>query len=293
MVLPTKITLLVGFDSAWTATNSGALVGALQFDIGTFQSLGPPQIADYCKAQEIILKWQDEQKPAATIILLDQPTIVKNSTSQRPVESIVGSPVSLRYGGVQPANTSRGEMFGKGAPLWRFLTRFGGAANPLEPVSDTRVFETYPVLAMIALDWMLRDPRPGGRLPKYNPKRKRTFTISDWRHVCEKSSDAFRNCGLMDIVQWLNSAAHEPLPKKCDQDCLDACLCLLVALYLAERRDCLMVGNLQTGYIVVPHCARLHAELDARCNLTGKVPSEWVQMFKMNFSDLRALGQST
>lgn len=147
MGLPTKTTLLVGFDSAWTATNSGALVGVLHFDTGTFQSLGAPQIADYCKAEEVILMWQEEQqKPAATIILLDQPTVVKNSTGQRPVESIVGLSVSLRYGGMQPANTSRKEMFGKEAPLWPFLTRFGGAANPLESVADTRVFETYPVL---------------------------------------------------------------------------------------------------------------------------------------------------
>ena len=29
-------TLLVGFDSAWTPTNSGALVGVLHLDDGTF-----------------------------------------------------------------------------------------------------------------------------------------------------------------------------------------------------------------------------------------------------------------
>jgi hypothetical protein len=59
------------------------------------------------------------------LILLDQPMIVTNSTGQRPVEKIVGSAVSLRYGGMQPANTSRAEMFGPAAPLWPFLSRFG------------------------------------------------------------------------------------------------------------------------------------------------------------------------
>ena len=290
---PTTATLLVGFDSAWTAARSGSLIGVLHYGDGTYQNLGQPRIVDYIQAEERILKWQREEAPAATIIMLDQPTIVKNAAGQRPVESIVGSSVSLRYGGMQPANTSRKEMFGKEAPLWRFLTGFGGAANPLEPVADTRVFETYPVLAMIALDWMLSDPRPKGRLPKYNPKRKKTFKISDWRHVCEKSSDAFRSRDLRDIAQWINDVADEPLPKKRDQDCLDACLCLLVAFYLVEHKDCLMVGDLQTGYIVVPYCAGLCAELVARCNLTGKAPSQWVQTFKMNFSELRALGQST
>ena len=119
----------------------------LRFDDGTFHDLGPPQIVDYREAEVVILKWQAEQVPTATIVLLDQPTIVKNAAGQRPVENIVGSPVGLRYGGMQPANTARKEMFGKEAPVWPFLTRFGGPADPLEPVADTRVFETYPVLS--------------------------------------------------------------------------------------------------------------------------------------------------
>jgi predicted RNase H-like nuclease len=273
-------TLLVGFDSAWTATNSGALVGAVRFNDGTFRGLGTPQIVDYREAELVILKWQAEQVPTATIVLLDQPTIVKNAAGQRPVENIVGSPVSLRYGGMQPANTAREEMFGKEAPVWPFLTRFGGPADPLEPIAHTRVFETYPVLVMMALGWMLPDSRPAGRLPKYNPERKKTFSISDWQYVCRLASGAFRDCRLMDIVQWINHAARNPSPHKSDQDGLDACVCLLVAVYLADGRDSLMVGNRQTGYIVVPYGTGLRAELDARCSQTGRVPSEWVRRFK-------------
>lgn len=72
-------TLLVGFDSAWTLTNSGALVGVHHLDDGTFHELGPPRIVDYPQAEGVILKWQAEQAPTATIVLLDQPTIVKNA----------------------------------------------------------------------------------------------------------------------------------------------------------------------------------------------------------------------
>ena len=274
-------TLLVGFDSAWTPTNSGALLGVLQRDDGTFHELGPPLIVNYRQADSVILRWQAEQAPTTTIVLLDQPTIVKNAVGQRPVENIVGSAVSLRYGGMQPANTSREEMFGKEAPIWRFLTQFGGAANPLEPVAaDTRVIETYPVLAMIALLWMLPDKRAAGRLPKDNPTRKKTFAISDWRHVCGLTSSAFRGHGLTGIAYWIDDAARKTSPHKNDQDGLDACLCLLVALHLAERKDCLMVGDQQTGYIVVPYGAGLHAELEARCDQTGRVPSGWVRVFR-------------
>ena len=83
-------TLLVGFDSAWTPTNSGALVGVLQLDGGMFNELRPPRIVDYLEAEAVILAWQAEQVPTATIVLLDQPTIVKNAVGQRPVENLVG-----------------------------------------------------------------------------------------------------------------------------------------------------------------------------------------------------------
>ena len=274
-------TLLVGFDSAWTPTNSGALVGVLQLDNGTFREFGPPRIVDYREAEGVILNWQAKQAPTATIVLLDQPTIVKNAAGQRPVENLVGSPVSLRYGGMQPANTAKEEMFGREAPVWPFLTRFGGPADPLQLVADTRVFETYPVLAMIALGWTLPDSRAAGRLPKYNPERKKTFSISDWQHVCRLASGAFRERGLMVIYEWIEGAARNTSPRKSDQDGLDACLCLLVALYLAQRKDCLMVGDLQTGYMVVPDDAGLGAELEARCNQTGRAPSEWVRKFRL------------
>jgi hypothetical protein len=172
-------------------------------------------------------------------------------------------------------------MFGEEAPVWPFLTRFGGPADPLGPVAETWVLETYPVLTIIALSWTLPDSRASGRLPKYNPQRKKTFSISDWRHICELASAAFRERGLMNVARWVNDAAQNTSPRKSDQDGLDACLCLLVALYLAEGKDCLMVGDQQTGYIVVPYGAGICAELNGRCNRTGRVPSEWVRAFRL------------
>jgi predicted RNase H-like nuclease len=151
----------------------------------------------------------------------------------------------------------------------------------LEPVVDTRVFETYPVLTMISLLWTLPDKRAAGRLPKYNPARKKTFLNSDWQHVCGSASGAFRERGLMEIPRWIDGAARMTSPRKSDQDGLDACLCLLVALYMAERKDCLMVGDRQTGYIVVPYGPELRAELDARCNKTRRAPAEWVCGFRL------------
>lgn len=271
-------TLLVGFDSAWTATNSGALVGVLRACDGTYQELGPPQVANYGQAEGRILEWQAQHNPAATVVLLDQPTIVKNDRGQRPVENLVSSPVSRRYGGMQPANTAKREMFGEDAPVWRFLAKFGGPANPVELLAGTRVFETYPVLAIIALGWTLPDPRRAGRLPKYNPTRK-TFSNADWQHVCQRAREAVAEHGLSELAGWLDEACNNTAPRKWDQDGLDACVCLLAALHFAEAKDCLMVGNLDTGYIVVPYGEALREELKCRCRQTGRDPAQWIRTF--------------
>jgi predicted RNase H-like nuclease len=274
-------TLLVGFDSAWTASNSGAIAGCVRLDDGSLRELGEPRVVDYRGATDIIVEWQRQVGATSTLVLLDQPTIVKNAEGQRPVENIVSSPVSLRYGGMQPANTGRTEMFGAGAPVWSFLARFGGAADPCRLDATTAVLETYPVLLMIAMGWMLPDRRPTGRLPKYNPERRKTFSVSDWGHVCERASAEFRRLELGGIGDWIDAVADRRRPGKSDQDQLDACLCLLVALDLAARKECLMVGNVETGYIVVPESEALRRELVARCQDTGRTPADWVRLVRV------------
>jgi predicted RNase H-like nuclease len=167
-------------------------------------------------------------------------------------------------------------MFGPEAPVWQFLGQFGGAANPMSQRADSQVFETYPVLALIALGWVLPDKRVTGRLPKYNPKRRKTFSIDDWRHVCNRLSEEIAKRHLSGLDEWISEMRTKPTPCKADQDCLDACICLLIGLYLVESKECLMVGDTETGYIVVPHGDCLRRELEERCNETNRDPSLWV-----------------
>lgn len=274
--------LVVGFDSAWTPGKRGAIVAVLQRDDGSLLELDGPQNVNFRDAESAIRKWQYEQSPTSTMILLDQPTIVSNSTGQRPVENIVSSCVSLRRGGMQPANTSRADMFGVAAPVWAFLAKFGGAADPLSVASfEAVVFETYPVLAIIAFGWLREDSRTSGRLPKYNPGRKKTFSVDDWQYLCSEASRAFRERGLVRSARWIDEVGDRDRARKPDQDKIDACLCLLVALHMVERRVCLMVGNCQSGYIVVPHCPDLQKELESRCGVTSRSAPDWVRAFKL------------
>ena len=142
-----KTTLLVGSDSAWTAGNSGGLVGVLCSDDGTFHELGPPQIVDYPQAQAFIAKWQAELVPTATLILLDQPTNHLSGSNEPLLEAggrrkevheeVAAIDVSDRGSGQagrrtsdrgDPASTSRGNQKPMGAGwLLRCVASLPGA----------------------------------------------------------------------------------------------------------------------------------------------------------------------
>jgi predicted RNase H-like nuclease len=275
--------LCVGFDSAWTAGNSGGIVGAVRTSDGNYVEIGLPKVVSFLQAEEMICAWQEKWHPKRTLVLIDQPTIVPNATGQRPVENIVASLVSRLRGGMQPANTTRVGMFCPNAPIWPFLRKFGGAANPRDPIRGTAVYETYPVLAMIALGWTIQNADESYRLAKYNPARRKTFSLEDWRHVSKLTEDALTHYGLLGIAGWIHEIGEKPAPRKADQDCLDACVCLLVALHAAQEGKCLKIGDLRTGYIFVPYSTALHAEMDVRCNVTGRLATDWVTIFQVPF----------
>jgi predicted RNase H-like nuclease len=253
------------------------MVAAVHAANGSVKLLGEPLAVNFLEAEQQIEVWQRETTPDMTLILLDQPTIVKNSGGQRPVEKLVSSPVSKRYGGVQPANIGRKGMFCGNAPIWPFLEKFrtcGLVTTPLE----MGVLETYPVLAIIAFGWLQDDARPTGRLPKYNPGRKSMNNL-DWNFLCGKIADKLSLSGLNKLAEWVQSERNNP--KKADQDGVDACICLLVAVHLISQKDCLAVGNLDGGQIIVPNSDLLKAELESRCAKLGLNPSEWVRSFRV------------
>ncbi len=226
--------------------------------------------------------WTEHSYSSTSLRYIDQPTIVKDASGQRPVENLVASPVSRRHGGMQPANTSRQGMFDPGAPIWPFLNRFGGPADFLACTRPTEVFETYPVLTIIARGWIIGDPhRITGRLPKYNPARKRTFSSSDWEFLCGKLLETFEGYGLAIIADWIKSIRFLASPRKGDQDRLDACLCLLVAMEMADGQECLLVGQQQSGYIAASSSAMIHDELAQRCIATKRNPSHWLHKWRL------------
>jgi predicted RNase H-like nuclease len=280
-------TLVIGFDSAWSGNNSGAIVGVLRRNDQTYQSLGDPQAANFDKAVELIAEWKEQYCPTTTLILIDQPTIVINPTGQRGVENIVGSPISKRYGGTQPANRNRDELFGDAAPIWRFLKIFNGPADPAHQLAGgVFVVETYPTLTLIAVDLLREDnhpnPRPTRCLPKYNPEKRKPTFREDWEFVCNGTASLFQGHNLDHLAQWLVQTGDIQVPQKTHQDCVDACLCLLVGICLVENKDCMFIGNMEAGGMVVPYSEALYEELGVRCDKTKRVRTDWIR--KINLS---------
>jgi predicted RNase H-like nuclease len=263
-------TLLVGFDSAWTMKNKGAVVGAVISENQQINSLGFPIKAGFEDAASLIEQWQRETHSVRTIIAIDQPTIVANTSGQRPVENIVSSCVSKRFGGMQPANRGRTGMFDAEAPIWPFLERFGGPARFDGLFENCLVVETYPVLEIIARSWTVADQsRYTGRLPKYNPAAGKKFNITDWTRLCGQVESCLMQDGVTKLAEWCSQAGQLVKPRKLDQDGLDACICLLVAIGWARGNECLVVGDDVSGYITVSANSELREELEVRCLKAG------------------------
>ncbi len=82
---------------------------------------------------------------------------------------------------------------------------------------------------------------------------------------------------LRPLPRPLHRKWQHQIPQR--QACLDACLCLLVAMTFADSKPCLVVGQQESGAIVVPHSKSLAEELRIRCRQTGRDPKEWVNKF--------------
>ena len=244
--------VFVGFDSAWAdnAKAPGAICSVL-FDGSVFTDFQPLGLVGFDRALDYI---RSTQRPGAPMIVaLDQPTIVPNATGMRPSEKVVGSLISWTGGGVQPANTGR-PLFGRAAPVTRFLRHLGAVEDPeMARTADhgVHLMEVFPALALASLEPAFFGLRKG---PRYNPARRKTFRIEDWRAVVDAVMREAVNLGCTPLVSWIEETRANAAPLKEHQDRLDSVLCLLIAIRwrLGKREQSVAVGDLKNGYIVAP-----------------------------------------
>jgi predicted RNase H-like nuclease len=88
-------------------------------------------------------------------------------------------------------------------------------------------------------------------VPRYNPQRRRTFNLDDWRSLIDAVSDFLAMHGV--LCTWLDTArASVEAPRKQTQDQLDSVICLCHTLSWVGGEHCVVVGDMASGYMVVP-----------------------------------------
>ncbi len=267
---------IVGFDSAWGDRVPGAAAWATVAD-GRFETFGPPRTVHFdCVAQIVA---EHRINADYVLVAMDQPSLVPNEKGMRPVERVAASLVSGLGGGVQPANRRKALLFGAAAPVWRFLDRLGARQNP--PIARTatdglHLIEVFPALALPALCPGIRQRK---RAAFYNPANQQSFLLSDYRLVVDAVRSHADELGFTALSDWAARQAANNAPTKGDQDCLDAAICLLVALQWRRlpRHRMMLVGDLR-GYMVTPVSPETRTILMAAAKSRGvPVDADWPQ----------------
>ena len=257
----------VGFDSAWTDNpKAPGAISTLALS-GKSAEFHPPRLVTFAQALEVIRRV--DLGSDYTLVALDQPTIVVNATSMRPVERVAASMISWLGGGVQPSNRGRLGMFCDASPIWGFLAELNASEDPLlarTAVEGVHLIEVFPALALPSLDGSFFGR---GLAPRYNPGRRKTFRHADWVRVANVLATHFDDLGFEAAGAWCRDAGALPEPRKADQDRLDSMVCLLVALIwrLKPPSETMMLGSLMDGYMVLPVSAAVRERLSARARL--------------------------
>lgn len=172
---------------------------------------------------------------------------------------------------MQPANRSKIGMFDDAAPIWRFKERLRATEDPEASRSASAglfLMEVFPALALPSLG-----PAFCGRLlgPRYNPKNRKTFTLAGWQAVIEVVRRFTETEAVEGLGEWAGALVAIPVPKKADQDELDAVLCALIGLHwqTAPREASIMIGDRTFGYMVAPASTDLRARLISAANRAG------------------------
>lgn len=265
-----RVDVLIGFDSAWTDNpKAPGAICAVALRDGQVVAFEPPRLVRFAEALAFIAEHRSAD--GCTLVAIDQPTVVPNLASMRPVERVAAPLVSWLGGGVQPSNRGRRGMFCDASPIWPFLASLNAIEEPEASRTATTGLHAIEVFSAIALATF--DQRFFGRLaaPRYNPARTKTYRPQDWSFVAEAAERNFRDFGAEQAAEWCRAAGSIVKPTKADQDRLDAMLCLLIALWwrTQDRAQSLVLGDTRSGYMVLPASGDVRRRLVARADDLG------------------------
>lgn len=178
--------------------------------------------------------------------------MVPNAAGMRPVERLA---CSIKKG-VLPAHLNHA-LFGRSAPVWEFLDRLGPSEDPLKAQradEGLHLIEVFPGLALPGLF-----PDDHCRLPAavhYDPSKRERFSVDDWQLVASNILSCVQRLSLEPFVEWVAKQVENTMPVKADQDCLDALICLVIAIkWRRGDRDMEVLGDWR-GHMVTPLSAK-------------------------------------
>ncbi len=94
--------------------------------------------------------------------------------------------------------------------------------------------------------------------------------LADWRLVAGAVRRHAGELSLTPLARWAEQQVKLDTPKKSNQDCLDAAICLIVALLWRRKvSDMTVIGDGHNGYMVTPASARVKAILEQAARKMG------------------------
>lgn len=234
-----------GFDSAWSGNNSGAIawMEANQFGL-SFKGVKAASFND-------CISHIDRTISSMHLLMIDQPTIVRNEDGRRPVECVIAHEIGRCRGGVQPANTGR-PFFNSDASIWQFIkklkSRNFSESTRLSKKANTGLYylETFPALGNLGIfGWK--------ECPKYKPSRH-TFRLEHWQSICSAIGKIGEILDIDALPGWIIGMQEKDNPTDADQDQIDAVLCMLFGYiwWCAGLKYSVVIGDNNSGYMVVP-----------------------------------------
>ncbi|MEA5549727.1 DUF429 domain-containing protein [Anabaena cylindrica UHCC 0172] len=235
----------VGIDFGWKSQPSGLC--CLELIDGQLQLLN----LDHQDAIADILTWIDKtvQADEAAIIAVDAPTLIPNSTGSRLPDKLSHKYFGKYHAGCYPANQNlpfAERTINLGLEL---ETRGFAHAPTIEPQKPNRYqIEVFPHPAIVNLFNL-------ERILKYKKGRisdRRSELIKLYNYILNilpSLSPPLRLCG--SFPSEIPTTGKE---LKAIEDQLDSLICAYVAAYWwywGEKRN-LVLGDLNTGYIVIP-----------------------------------------
>ena len=144
--------------------------------------------------------------------------------------------------------------------------------NPVEATTAKAGRYLVEVFPALALPSCCEDFCRQGGAAKYNPENRKKFRSGDWKKVATIAAEMAREFACEGAEEWCVRMAGrngEEL-RKSHQDELDAVLCLMIALrWKFRRKECVMIGDLENGYMITPACTSVRERLKLSANKRG------------------------